>query len=208
MLAVSAALLDQLDEPTITAYDRNIMNDMLQILEPLEEATDIGQRDKRVTASYIIPTIIGLRIHLATMQSRYNCGMIRALRTSLDKRKAVYENNEVFRLAPCLDPGFKLQWCRNSSQREAMIAELSAKTVDYAFPAPSTEDTTATVSLVRKRSKLFDFMIAPVAIDQPASVMVEVNQYPREAPMSQESDPLAHWKGQMSDSHGIVRTGR
>ena len=165
------------------------MNGMLEILESFEEATDIGQRDKRVTASYIIPTIIGLRIHLATMQSRYNCGMMRALRTSLDKRKAVYENNEVFRLASCLDPRFKLQWCRNSSQREAMIAELSAKAVDCASPAPSTEDTTATVNLVKKRSKLFDFMIVPVAIDQPASVMVEVNQYPREHPCHMKVAP-------------------
>ena len=38
-------------------------------------------------------------------------------------------------------------------------------------------------------------MTAPVAIDQPASVMVEVNQYLGEAPLSQESDPLAYWKG-------------
>ena len=195
VLAVPAALLDQLDAPTITAYDRNIMTDMLEILEPFEEATDIGQRDNTVTASYIIPTIIGLRIHLATMKSRYNCGMITALHTSLDKRMAVYEHNEVFRLASCLDPRFKLQWCRNSSQREAMIAELSAKAVEYASPAPTTEDTTATVSPVRKRSKLFDFMTAPVVVDQPTSVMVEVNQYLGEAPMSQESDPLAYWKG-------------
>ena len=69
VLAIPAALLDQLDAPTITAYDRNIMNDMLEILEPFKEATDVEQRDKTVTASYIIPTIIGLPIHLATMES-------------------------------------------------------------------------------------------------------------------------------------------
>ena len=69
VLAIPAALLDQLDAPTITAYDRNIMNNMLEILEPFEEATDFGQRDMTVTASYIIPTIIGLPIHLATMES-------------------------------------------------------------------------------------------------------------------------------------------
>ena len=112
--------------------------------------TEIGQREKKVTASYIIPTIIGLRIHLATMKSRYNCGMITVLCTSLDKGMAVYENKEVFRLASCLDPRFKLQWRRNSSQREAMIAELSAKAVEYVSPAPNAKDTTSTVSPARK----------------------------------------------------------
>ena len=119
------------------------------------------QHEKTVTASYIILTIIGPRIHLATMNSRYNCGMITALRTSLDKRMAACENNEVFRLASCLDTRFKLQGCRSSSQREAaMIAELSAKGVKYTSPAPTTEDVIATVSPARKRSKLFDFMTA------------------------------------------------
>ena len=98
VLAVPAAKLEQLDAPTISAYDRNIMKDMLEILEPFEEATDIGQREKTVTASFVIPTIIGLKIHVATTKSRYSSGFITALRISLHKRMAVYEDSEVFRL--------------------------------------------------------------------------------------------------------------
>ena len=154
VLAVHAALPDQLDAQTITANDRNIMNNMI------EDATDIGQHDKTVTASHIIPTIIGLRIHLATMNSSYNCGMITALGTSLDKRMAACENNEVFRFVSCLDSRFKLQWSSSSQREAAMIAELSAKAVKYTSPAPTTEDVIATVSPARKRSKLFDFMTA------------------------------------------------
>ena len=117
---------------------------------------NVTRQSQRVTSSRL-----SLASNLATMNSRDNCGMITALHTSLDKRIAACENNEVFRFASCLDPRFsKLQWCRSSSQREAMIAELSAKPVEYTSLAPTTEDVIATVSPTRKRSKLFDFMTA------------------------------------------------
>lgn len=100
---------------------------MFKILEPFEEATYIGQHDKTVTASFIIPTIIGLWIHLTNMKSRYNTSFITALSKSLDKRMVVYEDNEVVRLAACLDPRFKLQLCQDANKREAVTVELSVK---------------------------------------------------------------------------------
>ena len=83
MLAVPAVKLDQLDTLAITAYNHH--EGYAQDLEPFGQAIDIGQREKTVTASFVIPTIIGLQIYLTTMKSRYNNNFINVLKTSLDK---------------------------------------------------------------------------------------------------------------------------
>ena len=67
----------------------------------------------------------------------------------------VYEDNEVFRLAACLDPRFNLEWCQDANKREAVTAELSVKAVDYAPPEASA---VSVGSPAKKRSKLFSFM--------------------------------------------------
>ena len=162
VLAVHAA---KFDAPTITAYHRSIMKDMLKILEPLQQATDIG-----------------LGIHLTTMNSRHNNNFINALRTSFEKRfMTVYEDNDISRLASCLD-----RWCQDASQWKAAAVTCTL--------APNKEYSTVSSS-VKKQSKLFSFMSESTT--QPSSVMNELNQYLGEVPLAEESDPLEYWKGHL-----------
>ena len=57
-----AKLAEALEKgPYLTAHDRQVLTDFLEILEPFEEATDLTQGNKVVTASYVIPCIRGIR---------------------------------------------------------------------------------------------------------------------------------------------------
>ena len=62
-----------LDCQQLNSYDRLILNDLIEILTPFEEATDATQGQNIVTGSFIIPCIRGLR---ASLTLRYQSSMI------------------------------------------------------------------------------------------------------------------------------------
>ena len=93
--------------PILSAFDRQILSDFLEVLEPFEEATDLTQGDKVVTASFIIPCIKSLRQHLATHSSNYNKKLTASLKQSLERRLSPFEENETLKLATALDPRFR-----------------------------------------------------------------------------------------------------
>ena len=86
--------------PTLGAYERSLLKDLLEILEPFEEATDCAQRQNSVSASLVIPCVRGLKIHLDHMQSKYNAKMVSALSTSLERRMTQYEDSAVYSPPP------------------------------------------------------------------------------------------------------------
>ena len=69
---------------------------------------------------------------------------------------AVYEDSEVFRLAACLDPRFKLQWCQDANQRDTIKSELSEKVAAASSTNQldlSTEDSEVTSSTKKRCNK-------------------------------------------------------
>ena len=111
VLKISQQKLDQLDCTKLTAYDRHLLQDLITILTPFEEATDIAQRQNIVLSSFVVPCVLGLKVELENMQSRYNCKLVAALKKSVDRRLIPFKDRAVFCLASTLDPRFKLQWC-------------------------------------------------------------------------------------------------
>ena len=94
---------------TLGAYERNLIKDMLGILEPFEEATDCAQRQNSVSASLVIPCVEGLKIHMDHMKSKYNAKMVFALSILLERRMTQYKDSAVYRLATMLEPQLKSQ---------------------------------------------------------------------------------------------------
>ena len=110
ILRVSEDKLRLLDTAHLTAHERKILEDLVGILSPFQEATDFTQGANIVTSSFVIPCIRGLKKSLETLSVTFNSRMVTALTDSLQIRMTKYESRELFMLASTLDPRFKLKW--------------------------------------------------------------------------------------------------
>lgn len=100
ILAADPGKLDELvDAPKLTAHERSILKDLLEILTPFEEATDFSQIEHHPSAGYVLPCIRGLKHQLNSMASRYNSSFLSALKTSLNRRMNAFELNHIYQLA-------------------------------------------------------------------------------------------------------------
>ena len=64
LMCVPVEKLQLLDCQQLNSYDSLILNDLIEMLMPFEEATDATQGQNIVTVSFIIPCIRGLRASL------------------------------------------------------------------------------------------------------------------------------------------------
>ena len=103
----------------LTLYERNVLNELLDILSPFEEATDLAQLDNHVNAGFIIPCIIGLKFKLDNLRLnvKFDKKLVDVLKQSLTRRMEQYENDSTFILASILDPRFKLEWCLTEAEK-------------------------------------------------------------------------------------------
>ena len=105
----------------------NQLKELVAVLAPFSEATDLTQGEKSVTISMVVPTVLDLNTHLSKMEDTriHSRPLIRALRQSLQKRFSgifAKANNtkprgtedpfshNVYFLATTLDPQFGLSW--------------------------------------------------------------------------------------------------
>ena len=150
VLRVSEEKRDSLDLPTkLTQYDRNILTEACDILACFKEVTDLVQRDKTVSASLNIPSILGPTSQLGSIQAKYHTKFLTTLKSSITRRLAPYTTRSVLQCATVLDPQFKLKWCSSSDE---------ASSVKDIILAEATRITPPDTEQPRKRSKLFSFM--------------------------------------------------
>ena len=133
VLRVSEEKLYSLDLPTkLTQYDRNILTEACDILAPFEEVTDLVQRDKTVSASLIIPPILGLTSQLGSIQAKYHTKFLANLKSSITRRLAPYITRSELQCATVLDHRFKLEWCSSSDEassvKDIILAEATCIT--------------------------------------------------------------------------------
>ena len=103
------------------------MKDLIEILSPFEEATNIAQIENKVSSSLVIPCIRGLRIKLHFLCTKYSNSLLTSLADSLEHRLSVYECEELYTIACTLDPRFKLKWCKSESERSYQRGVLLSK---------------------------------------------------------------------------------
>ena len=197
LLKIPAEKLKQLDcDHQLSAYERSVLKDLVEILTPFEQATDEVQGEKYVTSSLVAPLARGLRLTIDSLQSKFNCGLLTALKESFGRRMAKFEESEVFQTAAVLDPRNKTAWC--STQQEidsvkSMLIERAAK--DSPEPQQTTSD--AAVPPPRKRCKLFSYMnknATATAPKPPSSAATEVADYLALPILDEKEDPLGFWK--------------
>ncbi|CAL9699779.1 unnamed protein product [Knipowitschia caucasica] len=115
-------------ELCFTPREWNLLKELVDILKPFVEATDLTQGDKVVTISAVVPSVLSLNHHLEKLkpQVRFLSGLVRILQASLNKRfLGIFINvkmarsqdgitapfsDPVYLKAAVLDPAFSLLW--------------------------------------------------------------------------------------------------
>lgn len=59
ILSVPPEKLNALDTVTLTLYERNTLEELCQMLEPFEDATNFAQKENTVSASLVVPCVRG-----------------------------------------------------------------------------------------------------------------------------------------------------
>ena len=109
VLAVSDSVLSQLENaPKLTTHEKNLLQDIVEILTPFEEATEFVQVGCVPSAGYVLPCIRGSYHHIENMVSKYHSGLVRGLKQSLHRCMPYYKENETYIVACILDPHLSL----------------------------------------------------------------------------------------------------
>lgn len=115
-------------ELSFTAREWNLLKEMVDILKPFGEATDMTQGEKVVTISAVVPSVLSLNHHLEKLKPQvyFLSGLVRSLQVSLNNRfLGIFVNvkmartqdgitapfsDPVYLKAAALDPTFSLLW--------------------------------------------------------------------------------------------------
>lgn len=113
----------------LTSYELQIIQELCEVLEPFDEATDRCQAEKEVTSSFVIPCVRGLKHAIKNMKMTGNKKVVSTLQYSLEKHLTKFEDMDCFQMAAPLDPRFKLDWCVGEEQittKNMLIAKVES----------------------------------------------------------------------------------
>ncbi|XP_041354190.1 zinc finger BED domain-containing protein 4-like [Gigantopelta aegis] len=197
VLKIPKDKLDQLDTHTLSNHDRVLLTDLVEILSLFEEATDYAQTQNKVSASYILPCIRGLKAELSNMEYRFHNKVVSFLSASVTERPTQYEDTESLILATILDPRFKLQWCASDSDECGAKRNL----LKHHCNLISDQKETGTVNVEhirsppRKKSRLFGYMDSAPIIPKvnTGTVEGEIQNYLSTPCILENSEALEYW---------------
>ncbi len=135
-------------ETVFTAREWNQIKEIVDVLEPFGEATELTQGEKTVTISAVVPCVLSLNHHLENQKERvrYLGGLIRSLQESLKRRfRGIFVNvrmeddhsdggtlpfsDPLYLKAAALDPSFGSMWLAHDvlapkNEKEAVFAMI------------------------------------------------------------------------------------
>ncbi|XP_073468981.1 zinc finger BED domain-containing protein 4-like [Aquarana catesbeiana] len=191
-------------ETVFTAREWNQIKELVDVLQPFGEATDLSQGEKLVTISAVVPCILSLNHHLENHKEsvRYLGGLIRSLQESLQRRfegifvnvRMADEQNDVATLpfsdplylkAALLDPSFGTMWLTHDvlatenvkEAVSAMIKNLILKEDCKPTPTTTDEDEQMPVAESESQSGLFTAYRKKQKRDSCSSPQIQLNQY-------------------------------
>ncbi|KAJ8367340.1 hypothetical protein AAFF_G00320740 [Aldrovandia affinis] len=182
---------------TLSSFEKEVLRELVDVMEPFEEATDMVQGDKHVSVSLALPCVLGLRKHLAETAIRQCTGMLLGLAQALDRRLAAILEDPLHVTATALDPQFKLSWSSDIKWHRQVLLKETAKHLQAAVGGGSPQLPRQEPQLPpSKRSKLFSFM-KQCQTSQTNSVEQELDTYLHED--TRDEDPLHYWKRKATD---------
>lgn len=181
------------NELALNSVEKVTLQELVEILEPFEEATDMVQGDKHVSISLALPSVLGLRKHLAEVVTHQCPGLVIGLTHALDQKLAGILEDPLFVTATTLDPQFKLSWSSDRDWHKQVLLEEMGKHSQPVSPPEPSSDAQPSPS---KRSRLFSF-IKERPSTQAKSMEQELAAYLHEEPT--DEDPLQYWKRKSID---------
>ncbi|XP_017343586.1 uncharacterized protein si:dkey-109j17.5 [Ictalurus punctatus] len=177
----------------LNSVEKATLQELVEILEPFEEATDMVQGDKHVSISLALPSVLGLRKHLAEVVTHQCAGLVTGLTHALDQKLAGILEDPLFVTATTLDPQFKLSWSSDRDwHKQVLLEEMGKHTQPVSPPEPSSDAQPSP----SKRSRLFSF-IKERPSTQAKSMEQELAAYLHEEPT--DENPLQYWKRKSID---------
>jgi len=188
----------------------NALTELVTILEPFEEATDLTQGDKVVTVSSIVPAIVGLRTSLCLDESattsslRYAEPLHKKLKDACAARLEQFLTRDN-KIAAVLDPNFRKTWLgreEDSLVEEEILRMLHAEVVELSSESENDGSTPpASPSNAPSQKKLFSFMQTQSSDESlrtsqnqmKSKVQKQLERFLKENPSKAES-PLLYWK--------------
>ncbi|XP_051515051.1 uncharacterized protein LOC127418498 [Myxocyprinus asiaticus] len=177
----------------LSNLEKAVLRELVEILEPFEEASDMVQGDKHVSISLALPCVLGLRKHLAEVITHQCSGIVMGLSQALDRRLAGILKDPLCVTATTLDPQFKLSWSSDTDWHKQMLLEVVGKHTQPLSPLEHHSEAQPSPS---KRCKLFSF-IKQRPTTQAKTVEQELSAYLHEEPT--DEDPLQYWKRKSID---------
>ncbi|KAJ4939239.1 hypothetical protein JOQ06_028695 [Pogonophryne albipinna] len=191
-------------ETVFTAREWNQIGELVDVLQPFGEATDLTQGEKMVTISAVVPSILSLNHHLENQKEkvRYLGGLIRGLQGSLQRRfRGIFVNvrmadeesdgatlpfsDPIFLKAALLDPSFGTMWLTHDvlvteNIKEAvsmMIKNWILKEVTKTTPTTPTTDEQDQMAEPDSQPGLFSAYRKKQKKDSSSSPQIQLNHY-------------------------------
>ncbi|KAJ8315996.1 hypothetical protein KUTeg_006010 [Tegillarca granosa] len=182
----------------LSSYERKLLQELCNILEPFEKATLLVQSENSASASLAIPVTCGLKHQICQISIDYSSKMISTLKHSIHSRLSVYENDDSFTIAAILDPRFKLRWCEN--EKVTKIIDLLKEKNNQIYAPVSLDDNP--VSPPCKKVKQDDFFSFMPSTSTPSrqrhisgkSANTEVDEYLDEPCILMSENPILYWQ--------------
>ncbi len=202
--------LESLNTVSLSAYDRTILEDLVEILTPFETATHCIQGDKVITSSMIVPCIRVLKSTVEDLSHKYTSRFVTTLKSSINKRLSMYEDIDEFLLASALDPRFKLKWCSSNeclrikgllvsklhyeSQPSTSASLMSHTQVIEKANEPAEPSSCPQPPPHKKMKTFFDDLLIADKVSSSSIVDANVDEYLQAPLLPQEENPLEFWK--------------
>ncbi|XP_062579450.1 zinc finger BED domain-containing protein 4-like [Saccostrea cucullata] len=195
ILKVPESKLNSLDTKyKLSTYERKLLQELCQILDPFEHATLLVQQEINVSASLTIPITLGIKHQLRQISAIHSNKMIQTLVHSVESRLSPFEENETFILAAVLDPRFKIRWCK-SGKVEEIVALLKERTNNV--QTQDIDDLTSPESPPTKKGKTDFFSFLPPSTPKRkrhvSGPTTEMDIYLGEDCTEMSESPLTYW---------------
>ena len=144
----------------LTAQEKIILRDVVEIPLPFGEATDAVQVDLHSSSGFVLLCIRGLKHEIGKMTLKYHSLFVKKLNSSLHSRMLPYEMNNTYILAAALDPRFKLFSCHDDDEKmrvKSLLIDKTTKVIGLG-PTPSEESQEDTDEPQEKKRFSFSLM--------------------------------------------------
>ncbi|XP_036344463.1 zinc finger BED domain-containing protein 1-like, partial [Rhagoletis pomonella] len=198
MQALSSVLLCTPKAPVpFSAEEIDILNELTELLSPFQDATIATSGSKNATISLVIPLTRELHQKLQNLRPNLKTAEVvcafETLSSRLNDRFAHYETRTVPRITTLIDPRFKKDGFKSSSNADQAVKALEQE-IYTALPSTSREQPTPPEPSQKPHFSFLQNKIKAKVKSSRADAIIILRQHLENINEPEECDPLSFWK--------------